>query len=127
MSLFRVAAFVVIILAFGILIACSNSSGVPSQPTSSTGATALANVNSVSIAPEIAVFRVGQAQQFTVEADLGSGVPPSSPLPLWVSSNPTILIISANGLATALAVGDATVKVTFLGHTATRRVQIVAQ
>src|SRR4029078_12028394 len=126
MSLFRLAASVVTILTFGSSVACSTNSGVATQPTSGTGATALANVNSVSILPEIAVLRVGQGQQFTVKADLGSGVPPSGALPLWVSSTPAVLIISANGLATALGVGDATVKVTFLGHTATHRVQIVA-
>jgi len=73
------------------------------------------------------VLKVGERQQFTVKVDLAPGVPPSSAAPLWVSSNPAALSITSSGVATALAVGDTMVQVTFLGRIASRNIQVVAR
>jgi Bacterial Ig-like domain (group 2) len=120
----EIGALLSILVAIGASNACNRTSTAPTGP-SSTSATTVAQVNSVSIAPESTVLEIGETQQFTVKVDLGPGIPPSSAAPLWVSSHPGVLSMTSSGVATALAAGDTTVQVTFLGRTASRRIQIV--
>jgi hypothetical protein len=123
-SLGRFVVLFSILFAIELSSACNRDSGISTGP-SSPDATNLAEVRSVRITRERSELGVGDTQHFTVEVDLGPGVPPSSAAPLWVSSNPAVLNINASGIASAVAVGGTTLQVTFLGRTATRRVQIV--
>jgi hypothetical protein len=75
--------------------------------------------------PATNILKLGATQQFTLAVEVGPGVPPSGPAPLWISTNPPVLIINSSGTATGVSVGEATVQVTFGGQTAARQLHVV--
>jgi uncharacterized protein YjdB len=117
-------AMVAIVLTMWCLSACSRYTATAPTSGSDSGTISLASVTSIRIVPDTDVLRMGETQQFDVAAELGSGAPPSGPLPLWISSNPSVLLVAQNGLAAGLARGEAVVQVSFRGQTASRRVQV---
>jgi hypothetical protein len=114
--------------AFGLtailLSACARSASAPTPPSNSA-ATPLASVDSIGMAPATDVLRIGETQQFTVTVELGPGLPPSGPAPLWISSDPSIVALTSSGVATGIVRGEATIQVTFRGRTANRRLQVL--
>lgn len=103
--------------------ACDRAPNAPTAPANSNPA--LASVLAIAITPATNSLKRGERQQFTVAVDLTSGVPPSGPLPLWTSMNPSVLSVDSNGSANAIALGEATLLVTFRGRTDSRHLQIV--
>jgi uncharacterized protein YjdB len=100
----------------------------PSSPTSgATGQSAVAPVLSAQITPPVDTMRVGQTLTFSVRLELGEGVPPSGPMPIWSSTNgAAILVEAATGKATAVGEGIATIEVTGHGGRATRKIQVTS-
>jgi uncharacterized protein YjdB len=115
----------VIVAALFTVLACTVEPTAPSAPNVTNSAD-LAVVKSIRIAPDITSIKRAETLSFTVEVELGAGVPPSGPVPLWSSSNSSVVSVSSTGVATAVAVGDAIVHVTFHGHTAQRALRVTA-
>jgi len=117
-------------LMFGIGIltfACGGCGGSPTSPTPSVPFITdnLASVDSVAIVPDTNTLYVGQTQVFSLAVELGPGIPPSGPLPLWSSTNPSVVTVDGSGTATGIAVGEATITVLARGKTATRQLEVV--
>jgi uncharacterized protein YjdB len=104
--------------------ACNPTPNAPTASPDPTSTIALAPVNAIGIEPATTVLKAGETQQFSVTVELGPGVPGSGPVPLWTTSNPSVLAVTPSGAATAVALGEATIRVTFRGHTASRRVKV---
>jgi uncharacterized protein YjdB len=80
--------------------------GAPSNVSSTTTARRVANV---SVAPNLATASVGQTVQFTATASDGSGSPVVGRTVSWVSGNPGVATVNANGMATAVGAGSTNV------------------
>lgn len=106
--------------------ACGGSPTGPtlSQPPTSTAITP-APVNSIAIVPAENALKVGETRQFSFSVELGPGVPTSGPLPVWSSTNPSVVAIDGSGAARGVAVGEAVIQVLFRGKTATRQIGVV--
>jgi hypothetical protein len=78
-----------------VLVACP-------QPTSNT-------VASVTISPAQSVVAVGEMRQFTAQALDASGAVVSGAVIVFSSSRPNVATVDANGLATGVAVGQASI------------------
>jgi uncharacterized protein YjdB len=105
--------------------ACDPTPNAPTASPDPTSTRALSPVNAIAIEPATSILKRGETRQFSVTVELGPGVPASGPVPLWTSSNPLVLAVTSSGAATAVALGEATIQVTFRGHTASRHVTVV--
>lgn len=106
------------------LFGCGGSSAAPTAPAS-VPSTLLATVVSVRIIPDATILRPGETQQFSIEVELSEGIPPTGPAPNWSTTDATILAVAANGTATGVGRGVATLRVEFRGNSATRQVQVL--
>lgn len=86
---------------------------------------ALAPVLSVEITPSIDKMRVGETLTFSINVQLGEGVPPSSGgFPRWSSTNRAVVDIDAGGKATAISEGTATIDVGAHGQKTARNIEV---
>src|SRR4051812_24109577 len=113
---------VALVILVGMASAAAGCNSRPASPTnpSNTGTAPLAPVLSVAIEPAIDVLTLGRDQQLRVRVELGPGVPPSGPVPLWSTSNPGVVAVNSSGVVTGRAIGDAVVEVIFQGHKVAR-------
>ena len=113
------------------------SCGSPSGPTESgptdrtlgtapTATSPAAQILSVRIVPEISELRVDAIQWFHFTVELGPGYPPSGPVPLWSSSDPSIVSVDGGGKVTALAPGISVLSVMFRGKSDMRQLRVSA-
>lgn len=94
-------------------------------PTSTaTQQSTLAPVLSAQITPSIATMRVGETLTFSTQLEFGEGVPPSAKLPLWSSTDGTVIAIDRAGNATAVGAGHATIEVDTHGYKVTRAILV---
>jgi uncharacterized protein YjdB len=98
----------------------------PSRTSTATQQSTLAPVLSALIAPSIDKMRVGETLTFSIKLELGEGVPPSGPLPLWSSTNRAVILIDTTGKATALGEGNATIEVNAHGQKVSRNIQVTS-
>jgi trimeric autotransporter adhesin len=83
-------------------------------------------VASVTISPTSATLQVGGTRQFTATAHAADGTPlPDRPI-TWTSSAPAVATVSATGLVTAVAPGQATITASAEGQSATASVTVEA-
>lgn len=119
----------VIVLFPMVLVGCSKVPSSPISPTlTSTGVhtTAdMARVTAIEILPETAILRIGQTEFLSVSVVLSPGIPPSGPLPIWSTTNPSVATVDSDGLVKARAVGSTVVEVRFKDVSATRLVSVV--
>jgi hypothetical protein len=109
----RAAAIIVsLTLAFG---ACGGS------PTATES---IAHVRSLAIAPPDSHMSVGESLHLSMSVEMGPGVVPPFPAPLWSSTNPAVITVDASGVATARAIGESIVVVQFGGKSATSRITV---
>lgn len=87
---------------------------------------ALAPVLSVQVVPLVDRMRVGETVSFSINVELGEGVPPSGPMPFWSSSNPDVITIDGSGKATAIRRGNATIELTFKGHKVVQSISVAS-
>jgi hypothetical protein len=120
-----------------VLASLALSCGSPSGPTESgptdrtlgtapTATSPAAQILSVRIVPEISELRVNATQWFHFTVELGPGYPPSGPLPLWSSSDPSIVSVDGSGKVTALAPGISVLSVMFRGKSDMRQLRVSA-
>jgi hypothetical protein len=72
-------------------------------------------------------MRVGETLTFSIQVELGEGVPPSgAPLlmALWSSTNRAVILIDASGKASAVGEGHSTIEVSVWGQHITRTIQV---
>ena len=99
-----------------VLAACGDSSS-PAGPTGPTGSTP-AVVASVELTPGSSTLSaLGATQQFSATAKAADGSTISGKTFTWMSTNDSVVTVSASGLATAIANGSATVRATTDGIT----------
>lgn len=119
-----------IISMVAVSVSCSDVPATnPTAPTRSlrTGSTqqsTLAPVLSIEISPRVEAMRVGETLSFSVNVQLGEGVPPSGPMPFWSSTNPAVIFIDVAGNATAVGKGVTTIEVIFKGLRTSRNIQV---
>ena len=124
--------FAAIISMTAVGVSCSDlPSTNPTAPTlhvgtSSTQQSILAPVLSIQILPLVETMRVGETLSFSVNVQLGEGVPPSGPMPLWSSTNAAVILVDGSGHATAIGRGTATIEVIFKGLTTSRNIQVTS-
>lgn len=114
------------------LVLCGCASGPMSDPyhacatcpTAVTPPTALAEIVSITILPNISEMKVADTVVFSVQVELSPGIPPSGPFPFWRIDNPAVAAVEGNRV-TALAPGRVTLRVLFRGASATRLLKIV--
>lgn len=85
-----------------------------------------APVASVVVAPATATLTVGQSQTFTAAARDGQGNTLAGRAVTWATSNPGVVSVTASGVATAVAVGQATVTASVEGKTGSATVTVSA-
>jgi hypothetical protein len=97
-------------LAISLVVAgtgCGGSSSTPAAPSPQ------ASVASIAITGTPSLTFVGQTGQLTATATLSDGTIQSvTSSAMWQSSNQSVVTVSSNGLATAVAVGQATITAT---------------
>lgn len=100
--------------------------GTPTTPTDVTAPPQprLAPILSIQMLPALPSIRLGDSVTFTLNVALGEGIPPSGPMPVWSSTNPMVIGVDANGRATALALGEASLEVLAHGQRAARTIRV---
>jgi hypothetical protein len=98
----------------------------PNESPGPTSTSPVATVLSITIVPDITTLTIGETQRFSMSVDLSPGLPPPTGLaPTWSSTNAAVLVVDGSGKALAVSQGEATIQVSFVGKTATRRLQVV--
>ena len=82
-------------------------------------------VTSLSLSPGAMSVVVGDSLLLTASAQRGEGVAASVTGIRWMVSDPTIAVVSADGVVSGVAAGDAIISAELLGTTATAAVQVV--
>src|SRR2546428_13377125 len=103
------------------LLIASNSPGWRSD-TAKITVPCPAAVASVAVSPASAALQVGQTVQLAATPQDTSGNPLAGRAVTWASSNAAVAPVTASGLATAVAVGSATITATSEGKTGTSAV-----
>jgi len=85
-------------------------------------------VKLVKLTPANPTIVVGGVQQFVLNATLGNGLitQPSSALVLWATSDPGVAVINAQGLATSIQAGTATITGTYGGISGSTTLTVTA-
>lgn len=108
-------------------VAGANCKSTPTAVTDvpSPNQARLAPIISMQVVPDVASMRLGDSVTFSLEIELGEGIPPSGPMPIWSSTNPKVIAVDSNGRATALAVGETTIEAAAHGQRAARHLRVV--
>jgi uncharacterized protein YjdB len=83
-------------------------------------------IASVVVSPASAQLQPGASQQLTATVTMSGGVLVQNPAITWSSSNPTIVSVSAVGVATAVSPGNATITATSSGASASASVSVAS-
>src|SRR2546426_4085227 len=105
------------------LLIASNSPGWRSD-TAKIAVRCPVAVASVAVSPASAALQVGQTVQLAATPQDTSGNPLAGRVVTWASSNAAVAPVTASGLATAVAVGSATITATSEGKTGTSAVAV---
>jgi hypothetical protein len=119
----RIGLFVAILAATASAVNCTRTPTSPTVPAV-PARTALAPFLSFQVTPAIDAMRIGETLSFSIAIELGEGVPPSGPMPMWSSSNPAVIAIDPGGRATAVAQGESTIQVAAHGHRTSRQIRV---
>jgi uncharacterized protein YjdB len=104
---------------------CTHTPTSPTVPAASKqSAVAVATFRSFQLTPAIDAMRLGETLSFSIAIELGEGVPPSGPMPIWSSTNPAVITIDGGGRATAIATGQSTIEVAAHGHRTSRQIRV---
>lgn len=114
----------VIVCAALVVVVGLSCKRTPTAPTDDASSR-LAPITSMQVVPAVASMRLGDSMIFSLAIELGEGVPPSGPMPIWSSTNPTVITVDANGRATALGLGEAAIEVAAHGRRASRHLRVV--
>lgn len=102
----------------------SHESTFPRSNAQPTGLTEI----QLAITPIVTTLRLGDSQQMSVSVGLlGSGVPPSGPLPRWSTSDSAVLAVTQAGVLTAVGPGSAELRLTAHGATASQRIGVIGR
>ncbi len=101
---------VVSLLAPLLLTGCGAASTPPPPP--------LPHVTSLAVVPQFIFLTIGGTEQLTASATLSDGTIATPPSACWSSSDAKIVNVSAQGMASALATGTATISCADEGETA---------
>ena len=102
-------------VAAGVAIASATIDGVQGTAAitvGSGGGSGTFPISSITLSPTSATLAPGGTQQFAATARNSSGDPLSGPTFTWSSSDPAVVSVDGNGLATAVSAGTATVRAT---------------
>lgn len=92
---------------------CGGSETDVVEPTGPTDVAGVAAVQAIMIVPAVSTLKLGATERFSISVELGSGIPPSGPMPFWSSTNPSVIVVDQNGSATAVSLGEAVLRVSF--------------
>ena len=67
---------------------------------------------------------VGNSLHLSMSVEMGPGPIPPLPAPFWSSTDPAVVTVDLGGVATARAIGEATVVVQFGGKSAMSRITV---
>jgi uncharacterized protein YjdB/alpha-tubulin suppressor-like RCC1 family protein len=81
-------------------------------------------VGSIAVASKSPAMQVGQTSQLTLTVLDAHKKPMADPGVEWTSSDPKVVIVSANGFVTAEAEGSAVVTASFQGKSATQKITV---
>ncbi len=105
------------ILAVGIA-ACTSTDRNATDPTTDDSLQARnssSTVASIVMSPSTATGSLGQSAQFTASAENANGGSVTAGVPVWSSSDSTIVAVTQSGMGTAVGVGSATLTATING------------
>lgn len=105
--------------AIGVSVTTASGNG-----SSSTVLSVASAISSITVAPNPATVNQGATQQFTATAYDASNQPISGVTFTWASSSATIATVTASGLATGVAGGDANITATSSGVTGTATLHV---
>lgn len=109
-----------------VLSSCGGGSS-SSGTTTPTTPTAAPTVNSITVTGPSASAKPGDSAQFTATAVMSNGTSQTlTNQAIWQSSNISVATVSNTGLATAIAAGDADIKVTYQGVTGTAHITVAS-
>jgi hypothetical protein len=103
-------------------LACSDS--VPTEPGNGTDPAAIASVNVTGPAEPL---RVGETAQLSATVKNSEGVVVQGATLEWASSDDDVASVTASGLVTALAPGEATVQAKVGGRSGSLEIEVTAQ
>ena len=124
MTYTRLAASCAWFPVFLLVAACGDSkTSTPTQPTASTPTPV--TVSTVAVSGTNAFTEKGTTAQFTAMATLSNGTTEDrTSTATWQSDNTDVATVSAQGMVTAVATGDATISATVSGVRGTRPVNV---
>ena len=115
---YSVSRMLVVALGMTIIAACTEKKPGPTQPVVVT------SVAVVDVVPDTASITVGQTRQFSALVLDKSGNPVDDKVASWSTSDPTIAVVSSNGLMLAKGVGLATITATADGRSGSAAVAV---
>jgi hypothetical protein len=111
-------------LVVGVGVSCKRTATTPTDVAGSPNSRP-APITSMQVVPVVASMRLGDNMIFSLAIELGEGVPPSGPMPMWSSTNAAVIAVDSNGRAIALGLGEAAIEVTAHGRRAARHLRVV--
>lgn len=122
----RTAQRVLMIMLLAVLAAGCNKSSPTSPPNPGPGGNGNLTVQSVAVSGTLAVSE-GSTSQLTASATMSNGSTQDvSGQATWSSSNAMVATVSATGLLTAVATGNADISATYQGQTGRGTAQVSA-
>lgn len=113
------------LLLFAMAFAVGRCGGSQTPTTNATApSSSVATIDSVAIVPAESALKLGESRALALSVELGPGVPSSGPLPIWSSSDSTIVAVDTSGVVTGKALGQAFIQVQFRGKSAAGHVAV---
>ncbi len=111
-------------VSLGAAIVTANIAGYLGQSTVTVSASIVLGPSTVAVSPAVATIGVGRTAQFTATATDSTGNTFPNTSAVWKSSNVAVVKVDANGLATGLTAGTATISGTAFGGTGNATVTV---
>ena len=109
---------VMVVVGAALMIAAAGCSGNGTAPST--------RVTGIQIVPDVSILKVGTVTPFSyLETKTNTGVPPTGPPPVWSTTNTSVASVDGAGRVSAAAPGATTLRISFLGQTNSKALQII--